>query len=152
SRLPGAAELDVVTGNRPVWLIRADGAAGVANSAALAEAGITASTAAPADGRIERGASGRPNGALYGSAMALIERAVPPPLPIEREAALVKAQDQLLAAGLTSVTDIGTTVDDWMTFRRAGDLGRLRVRVMAYAAGIDPLLSIAGTGPTPWLY
>jgi predicted amidohydrolase YtcJ len=64
----------------------------------------------------------------------------------------VKAQDQLLASGLTSITDIGTTVDDWMTFRRAGDLGRLRIRVMAYAAGIGPLLSIAGTGPTPWLY
>jgi hypothetical protein len=73
-------------------------------------------------------------------------------LPIEREAALAKAQELLLASGLTSVTDIGTTVDDWMTFRRAGDLGRLRLRIMAYAGGIDPLLSIAGTGPTPWLY
>jgi predicted amidohydrolase YtcJ len=152
SRLPTAADLDVISGGRPVWLIRGDGTAGVANSAALAEAGITASTSAPPDGRIERGAGGRPNGALFGSAMALIERAVPPALPIEREAALIKAQDQLLASGLTSVTDIGTTVDDWMTFRRAGDLGRLRVRVMAYAAGIDPLLTIAGTGPTPWLY
>jgi predicted amidohydrolase YtcJ len=152
SHLPSAADLDATTGDRPVWLIRADGTAGVANSAALAEAGITASTSPPPDGRIERGPSGRPSGALYGSAMALIERAVPPPLPIEREAALAKAQDQLLASGLTSVTDIGTTVDDWMTFRRAGDLGRLRVRVMAYAAGIEPLLTIAGTGPTPWLY
>lgn len=152
SRLPTAADLDVIAGDRPVWLLRADGTAGVANSAAMADAGITSSTAAPPDGRIERAANGRPNGIFYGNAMSLIDRAVPPPLPVEREAALAKAQDQLLANGLTSVTDIGTTVDDWMTFRRAGDLGRLRVRVMAYAAGIDPLLSIAGTGPTPWLY
>jgi predicted amidohydrolase YtcJ len=152
SRMPTAADLDLISPGRPVWLIKADGTAGVANSAALAEAGITAATSAPPDGRIERSPGGRPTGAMIGSAMLLIERAVPPPLPIEREAALAKAQDLLLASGLTSVTDIGTTVDDWMTFRRAGDLGRLRVRVMAYAAGIDPLLTIAGTGPTPWLY
>jgi predicted amidohydrolase YtcJ len=152
THMPTAADLDVIAGDRPVWLIRADGAAGVANSAALTEAGITSATSAPPDGRIERGGNGRPDGVLYGSAMGLIERAIPSPLPVEREAALAKAQDLLLAAGLTSVTDIGTTVDDWMAFRRAGDAGRLRLRIIAYADGVDPLLTIAGTGPTPWLY
>jgi predicted amidohydrolase YtcJ len=151
-RLPTAAEIDAAVPDRPVWLLRADGTAGVANSAALAEAGITAATADPRDGRIERGPGRKPSGALFGAAMALVERVVPPPLPIEREAALAKAQDLLLAAGLTGVTDIGTSVEDWMTFRRAGDFGRLRLRISAYAGGIEPLLAVAGTGPTPWLY
>lgn len=150
--MPIAADLDAAVPDRPVWLLRADGAAAVANSAALAEAGITAATADPPDGHIERGAARRPSGVMVGAAMALVERAVPPPLPIEREAAFAKAQELLLADGLTSVTDIATTVDDWMTFRRAGDAGRLRIRITSYADGIDSLLTVAGTGPTPWLY
>ena len=37
-------------------------------------------------------------------------------------------------------------------FRRAGDAGQLNVRILSYASGIDNLLAIAGTRPTPWLY
>ena len=36
--------------------------------------------------------------------------------------------------------------------RRAGDAGQLRVRILSYASGIDNLLAVAGTRPTPWLY
>jgi predicted amidohydrolase YtcJ len=36
--------------------------------------------------------------------------------------------------------------------RRAGDAGRLNVRILSYASGIDNLLAVAGTRPTPWLY
>ena len=39
-----------------------------------------------------------------------------------------------------------------MTYRRAGDEGRLRVRIMAYAASVPEMLLIGGTGPTQWLY
>ena len=39
-RFPTAAELDAVTGNRPVWLERVDGHAGWANTAALKAAGV----------------------------------------------------------------------------------------------------------------
>src|SRR5690606_12008259 len=41
---------------------------------------------------------------------------------------------------------------DWSVMRRMGDMGRLRVRIISYARGIEPLIAIAGTGPTPWLY
>ena len=33
-----------------------------------------------------------------------------------------------------------------------GDIGQLRVRIMSYGAGLDTALTIAGAGPTPWLY
>jgi predicted amidohydrolase YtcJ len=36
--------------------------------------------------------------------------------------------------------------------RRAGDAGQLRIRIFSYASGIDNLLAVAGTRPTPWLY
>jgi predicted amidohydrolase YtcJ len=39
-----------------------------------------------------------------------------------------------------------------MTFRRAGDEGRLRVRIMAYASSVPDMVLIGGSGPTQWLY
>lgn len=155
-RFPTAADIDAVVADRPVWLERVDGHAGWANSAAMAAAGVTARTATPPGGRIERigpeKAGAVPAGVFVDGARGLIDRVVPPPLPRDRDLALARAQQILLGQGVTAVADMGTSLDDWMTYRRAGDLGALNIRIIAYAGGIDPLLQIAGPGPTPWLY
>ncbi len=80
------------------------------------------------------------------------QRAAPPPLPRERDAAIAKAQDILLSFGVTSTCDMATSADDWNAFRRLGDAGRLRVRFTTYGLGVDTALSVAGSQPTPWLY
>ncbi|MFC3173309.1 amidohydrolase [Novosphingobium bradum] len=154
---PTAAALDQVVKDRPVWLESADAHQGWANSAALAAAGITATTKDPAGGRILRApgpgkAPPRPTGLLIEAAMDMVARAAPAPRPEDRDLALAAAQDALLAQGITAVTDMGTGIEDWQAYRRAGDLGALRVRVLAYAAGTDAMSLIAGPGPTPWLY
>ena len=152
-RFPTAAELDAIVSDRPVWLVRVDGHAGWANGAALRAAGITAETPDPAGGRIERVAGSRePSGVLMDAAMALVEARIPPPRPSDRDLALHEAQEVLLRSGVTAVADMGTSIEDWMTFRRAGDAGRLRLRIMAYADNIPTMLLVGGTGPTPWLY
>lgn len=151
-RFPTAAELDVVS-DRPIVLERVDGHAVWANSAALAAAGITAQTADPAGGRIVRQAGSRaPSGVLVDNAMPLVMDKVPPPRPEDMEQALNAAQRELFSRGVTAVADMGTTVEDWMAFRRAGDDGWLRLRIMAYADSVPAMLLIGGTGPTPWLY
>jgi len=86
------------------------------------------------------------------AAQELIERVVPKPSAKDRNAALLKAQAMLLGAGVTAVADMGSSGEDWMTYRRMGDIGALRVRIMAYGGGIDTTVAIGGTGPTPWLY
>ncbi len=150
-RFPTAADLDAVVPDRPVWLERVDGHAGWANSAAMREADVTAQSQAPEGGRIER--TGRaPSGIFIDAAMALVERAVPAPLPIRREAALARAQEILLSNGLTAVADMGTSNADWNVMRRAGDAGQLNVRILSDASGIENLLAVAGSRPTPWLY
>ena len=151
-RFPTAAELDAAVAGRPVWLERVDGQAGWGNSAALAAAGVTAASKDPAGGRIERLPGGRPAGVLVDDAAGLVGRLVPPPRPDDRDLAFDTAQRLLFARGLTAVADMGTSIEDWQTFRRAGDLGRLRLRVMAYALGIENMTLIGGPGPTPWLY
>lgn len=150
-RFPTAVDIDAAVADRPVWLIRVDGHAGVANSAALAQAGVGPKTAAPSGGRIEQ-TGGKPTGAFVDAAMGLVAKVIPAPQPLERDLALAKAQEILIQSGITAVADMGTTMDDWAVIRRSGDMGRLRVRVLSYAYGIEPLLAIAGTGPTPWLY
>jgi predicted amidohydrolase YtcJ len=161
--VPTAADLDSVVADHPIWLERVDGHAGWANSRALALAGVTAATKDPAGGHIERlppppvrkgmrPAPGAPAGVMLDAAMALVARVVPPPRPEDRDLALSTAQAILLKHGLTAVTDMGTSIEDWQAFRRAGDLGRLRVRIISYAQGTEAMALIAGPGPTPWLY
>lgn len=150
-RFPTAADLDAVIPDTPIWLTRVDGHAGWANSKAMRLAGVTAATKSPNGGRIEVEA-GVPSGIFVDAAKALIERVVPVPLPKERDLAFFRAQQALLAQGVTTIADMGTSLEDWQTFRRAGDRGNLRIRIISYAAGMDAMLSAAGSEPTPWLY
>jgi predicted amidohydrolase YtcJ len=152
-RFPTAAELDAAVADRPVLLSRVDGHAQWGNSAALAAAGISAQTADPAGGRIERlPGSRKPAGVLVDNAMDLVQRVVPAPRPDDYDLALTKAQEILLAKGVTAAADMGTTIEAWQSMRRAGDLGWLRVRIMSYASGVEAMELIGGPGPTPWLY
>jgi predicted amidohydrolase YtcJ len=150
-RFPTAAELDAAVADRPVWLSRVDGHAAWANSAALREAKVDARTPSPAGGRIEKTA-GKPSGIFVDSAQQLIDKVVPPPLPLVRDQALAKAQQILLGFGVTATADMGTNLEDWLVMRRAGDAGLLKVRIMSYGLGVDSALAIGGTRPTPWLY
>jgi predicted amidohydrolase YtcJ len=151
-RFPTSAELDAAAADKPVWLIRVDGHAGWANSASLKAAAVSATTKDPAGGRIDRAAAGKPAGVLVDNAMKLVEAKVPPPRPEDRDLAFTEAQKLLVSHGFTAIADMGTAIEDWQTFRRAGDTGRLRVRIMSYALGVDAMALIAGSGPTPWLY
>jgi predicted amidohydrolase YtcJ len=151
-RFPTAAELDSAVRDRPVWLERVDGHAGWANGAAMREAGITAATKDPPGGRIERGPGGQPTGVFVDAAKALIEKAIPAPVPRTRDRALQEAQHILLSYGVTATSDMGTSAEDWLVMRRAGDTGQLNVRIVSYGLGLDNALAVAGTGPTPWLY
>ena len=150
-RFPTAAELDAAVSDRPVWLERVDGHAGWANSRAIAAGNVTAATRDPNGGRIER-AAGKPAGVFVDGAMDLITRNIPAPTPREQNAAFLAAQEKLFSLGVTTAADMGTTLADWMTYRRMGDLGLLKMRILSYASGVDTALAVAGQGPTPWLY
>jgi predicted amidohydrolase YtcJ len=150
-RFPTAAELDAAVSDRPVWLERVDGHAGWANSRAIAAGNVTAATRDPNGGRIER-ADGKPAGVFVDGAMELVTRNIPAPTPREQNAAFLAAQEKLFSLGVTTAADMGTSLADWMTYRRMGDLGLLKMRILSYAGGIDTALAVGGQGPTPWLY
>ena len=150
-RFPTAADLDAVVSDRPVFLSRADGHASWANSAAMKLAGVTLKSTAPAGGRIEK-AGGQPSGVFVDAAQQLIDKVIPQPTGKDRNGAFLKAQSILLGDGITAVADMGTTLDEWLTYRRMGDTDALRIRIMSYGSGVDTAVQIGATGPTPWLY
>jgi len=152
-RFPTAAELDTAVSDRPVWLQRVDGHAAWGNTRALEAAQITEATRDPAGGRVERVPGSRmPSGVFVDAAEELVQRVVPAPRPVERDLAFLRAQEVLHSMGVTAAADMGTTIEDWQTFRRAGDSGRLSLRIMSYAISADTMELIAGSRPTPWLY
>ncbi len=150
-RFPTAAELDAIIPDRPVYLERVDGHAAWVNSAGMKAAGVTSSTKAPLGGAIEK-AGGKPSGIFVDKAQNLFAKVIPQPRPVENDLALMKAQEILLSQGVTTIADMGTTMEHWQSFRRAGDKGQLKVRIISYAGEIDNMIAIGGPGPSPWLY
>lgn len=98
---PTAAHLDALVPDRPALLLDADHHGAWANTAALAAAGIDASTPDPSDGRIERAADGAPRGALREGAMQLVARLLPPPTTADVARGILRLSRELLAAGVT---------------------------------------------------
>jgi predicted amidohydrolase YtcJ len=142
-RFPSAADLDAIVPDRPVVLERVDGHAIVANSAAMKAAGVTAATPAPRGGEIH-------DGVFVDNAISLIGKAIPKPAPAEVDQALAKTQEILLGYGVTGVGSMSTRVSDWEAFRRAGEAGRLNVRLMSYLLGVESMTAVPH--PTGWLY
>lgn len=140
---PTAADLDAVVPDRPVVLERVDGHAVVANSAAIKAAGVSASTQAPSGGRIE-------NGLFVDNAIELVTKAIPDSTPAEYDQALAKAQDILLSYGVTGVGSMSTGLADWNAMKRAGEAGKLQVRLMVYADELKLLPQVPH--PTDRLY
>ncbi len=126
---PAASLLDELVGDRPAYLEVADGHAGWANSAALAIAGITAATADPPDGRIERLADGSPQGTLQEGAMKLVERVIPADTPVELDRALAAGQRRLFSHGVTAWQDAIVTPELHAAYLRAEAAGTLAARV-----------------------
>jgi len=89
---PDKERLDAAVPDRPVYLENRDGHTAWVNSRALELAGITAATADPGDGRIERDAAGEPSGALHEGAMETVSALVPKPTQAEFVQALLNAQ------------------------------------------------------------
>jgi predicted amidohydrolase YtcJ len=142
-RFPTSADLDAAVSDRPVVLERVDGHAVVANSAALRAAGVTAATQPPPGGEIH-------DGVFVDAARSLVDKAIPKPTLQQQDQALEKSQEILLGFGVTGVGSMSTSVDDWNTFRRAGDAGRLNVRLISYLSGTESMSAVPK--PTDWLY
>jgi predicted amidohydrolase YtcJ len=105
-RLPKASEIDDVVSDRPVLLYRYCGHIAVANSAALALAGIDSRTSDPPGGSFDRDRSGRPDGILRETAVNVVSDALEPITPPPTDEQILSALARLPEMGIGSITGI----------------------------------------------
>jgi predicted amidohydrolase YtcJ len=141
-QLPTRQDIDRVTQGHPAVLERTDGHILVANSAALAAAGITRNTKDPSGGKIDRDAAGEPTGIVReGPATSLLFNIIPPLTHEERRKALVLAIGDALAHGVTSVQDLSTW-EDFLVLEELEKSGQLHLRVtewLPFGTSLDTL-------------
>ena len=146
-RHPTRQELDLATGNRPAVLTRTCGHLAVANSAALALAGIGPATADPVGGQIDRDASGEPTGLLRETAMRLVQDQIPRTTRAQMKDALRAAGERFLAYGITSVGEAAIrTSDEFAAYQELARDGELSVRVFTMMLIDDTLDDLAALG------
>jgi predicted amidohydrolase YtcJ len=142
TKLPTRADLDEVTAGHPAIFRRVDEHMAVANSAALAAAGITANTPDPPGAKIDRpdhDPSGPPTGILRESgAYALVNSKIPPPTLEQRRQALTVAIADVLANGVTSVQD-NSEWDDFLALEELEHTNKLPLRVAEWLEFNQPV-------------
>ena len=132
---PTAALIDDVTRNIPVFVDRYDGHQGLANSAAMRLAGISAGTADVAGGVIVRDESGTPTGIFKDAAEDLIFKAIPPRSHEQRLAAARRALSAAASVGVTSVQHMSAEYADVEVYSELLEKGQLTTRI--YCAPLE---------------
>jgi len=125
-----AADLDAVSPKNPVWLSHTTGHYGVANSLALKMANISAATADPPAGTIDRDALRNPTGVLKeSSAMDPVRNLVPPVTLAQVRQGILHMQEVLHREGMTAVKDPDISQIDWDAYKALFEEGKLKERV-----------------------
>jgi hypothetical protein len=126
-REPNARDLNDISPEHPVMLVRCCGHTVWLNAMAMRLAGITREAADAPGARIERDAAGQPIG-LCREYRKIIEKVIPPPTVEERKAAALRAQAEALRYGVTGVHTC-ETLAEWDALAALETEGKLRVRV-----------------------
>jgi predicted amidohydrolase YtcJ len=146
-RHPTRYELDEATGGRPTLLVRTCGHLAVANSAALARAGIGRETPDPAGGQIDRDAHGEPTGLLRETAQRLVRDLIPSPTRAQIKDHLRAAGRRFLGYGITSVGEAAIhRSDELAAYEELARDGELPVRVFTMMIIDDTLESLERLG------
>ena len=135
-RNPTRWDLDKVSLENPVWLIRTCGHIGVCNSLALEIGGVSKDTPQPVGGNIEKDEGGEPTGLLEeGPAMSLVRRHIPSTSFEDTVKAIKQASKAFSEAGLTGVVDAGIDSMTMRAYQKAANDGGLRARVNTMLLG-----------------
>ena len=126
---PVNEKLDELFPNNPVMLTRVDGHAAIVNSKAFALAGVTANTKING-GEVDVKA-GKLTGILVDNAVRLVGDKIPAPDAAQLRQALLDAQANCFAVGLTTVEDCGVSYQTALLMNDLQTKGELKMRLYA---------------------
>lgn len=129
--MPTKELIDALTPDTPVFVSRYDGHMGLANSAALRLAGITAKTPDLPGGTIVRDAQGNPTGALKDAATDYIYKVIPPLSHDQRMKAAKRALAYAASLGVTSVQHMDASYADIAVYAELLQRHELTTRIYA---------------------
>lgn len=147
NRHPTRHDLDRVAPHHPVAIHRSCHHIMVANSKALELAGITAATASPADGTIDRDEDGEPTGVLRESARGYVHHAIGMLSEDDIVEALTIAGESFRRYGVTSAAEAGIrNKDEFRAYQRLHGQGKLALRTWLMMIIDDTLDELAELG------
>ena len=136
---PTNEKLDSLYPATPVFLMRVDGHAVLCNSEALKRAGVTPST--NINGGEIQSANGKLTGILIDNAVDLVKNVIPEFSLEQRKHALMEAQKNCFAVGLTTVDDAGLGKDTIELINTLQKEGSLKMRIYAMIADDERTLN-----------
>ena len=128
-RMPSAADLDAVSPDNPVILVRSDGHALVANTAALKAAEIYDVAADPPGGRTERDENLKATGIVIDNAMMPVLALIENPTYEDMSKALEVGAQTYASRGWTGIHNMSAATDHARLLKALDDEGRLPLRV-----------------------
>lgn len=136
-RYPTLAELDDISTDHPIFVMRTCAHHSVVNSAAFVLAGYDRDTPDPQGGRIDRDENGALTGFLVETAhMKMFEKAAF--TEVEYKLGLRLASEDFVAAGITSVHDAGGYgPDNFRAMQKAVQSGDVKVRIYAIVCALN---------------
>ncbi|QNN55544.1 amidohydrolase [Diaphorobacter ruginosibacter] len=136
-RHPTREDLDRVSTTQPVYVTHISGHMAVANSFALAKAGINASSTDPEGGMIGRDKQGQPDGFLAETAQGLVGN-LKPGLTAAQVQEGIQAAAQIYAShGVTTANDGASSAGGIQAMEAAAQGGRLPLRVVAWPTALQ---------------
>lgn len=126
---PDKKDLDKYFPDKPVYLIRIDGHAAWVNSKALELAKISHETKVNGGEIILK--EGKPSGVLIDKAMDLVRNLIPDNNDEFNKKALLKAQENCFAVGITSIADAGLTIEEINLISKLQNENLLKMRIFA---------------------
>lgn len=135
---PNKDKLDSLFPNTPVYLMRIDGHAVLCNTEALKRAKISASTKVTGGEILQK--DGKLTGLLIDNAVDIVKNVIPEFSEAQRAKALLDAEKNCFAVGLTTVDDAGLGKDTIQLIDKLQKDGKLKMRIYAMIADDDRTL------------
>jgi predicted amidohydrolase YtcJ len=145
-RHPTRSDLDPVSPDHPVLLFRACHHIGVANSAALAMAGIDRHTPDPDGGQIDRDEEGEPTGVVRETALTMVQQAISDPSQDDLERIIKRGLEAFVASGVTSTVEAGIDRPEelraYQALWRRGELPARTYLMMIIADTLEEMIQL----------
>jgi len=126
---PTRWDLDEVSSDHPVFLVRIDGHIAVANTRALQLASITLATRDPQGGHIDRNENGEPTGILRETAQGSVLQVMPKPTHAQRRQGIELVLADLAQHGVTSAQDYSPNWEAFQIYEELEKEGKLTARI-----------------------